>query len=198
MPLLRSSSKALRSATTIVDVGAATAPSTGQVLMATASTTATWQTPASGGSSEAYIYIREELSSGSHGGDFNSGSWVKRSLNTEVNDAGGHASLASNQITLAAGTYRFTAWASAFKVNSHKVRLANVTDSIYYYGSTEWIYLNEEVTTRSIVSGRFTIAGSKTFELQHRCTSTRATQGLGYASSIAVEVYSEIQLWKEL
>lgn len=40
---------ALNSASTVVNVAAATAPSTGQVLMATDSTHATWQTPASGG-----------------------------------------------------------------------------------------------------------------------------------------------------
>lgn len=39
----------LKSATTTVDVSAATAPSSGQVLTATSSTTATWQTPAGGG-----------------------------------------------------------------------------------------------------------------------------------------------------
>jgi len=37
---------ALNSATTVVNVSSATAPSTGQVLMATSSTAATWQTPA--------------------------------------------------------------------------------------------------------------------------------------------------------
>lgn len=41
---------ALKSATTTVDVSAATAPSSWQVLTATSSTTATWQTPAAGGS----------------------------------------------------------------------------------------------------------------------------------------------------
>ena len=40
---------ALKSATTTVDVSAATAPSSGQVLTATAGTTATWQTPAAAG-----------------------------------------------------------------------------------------------------------------------------------------------------
>lgn len=40
--------KSLHSATTIVDVSAATAPTTGQVLTATSSTIATWQTPAEG------------------------------------------------------------------------------------------------------------------------------------------------------
>lgn len=40
---------ALNSATTTVDVSAATAPTTGQVLTATSGTAATWQTPAGGG-----------------------------------------------------------------------------------------------------------------------------------------------------
>lgn len=40
---------ALRSATTTVDVSAATAPTSGQVLTATSGTAATWQTPAAGG-----------------------------------------------------------------------------------------------------------------------------------------------------
>lgn len=44
----------LKSATTVVDVSAATAPSSGQVLTATASTTATWQTPSSSGNSDLY------------------------------------------------------------------------------------------------------------------------------------------------
>ena len=39
----------LESATTVVNVSAATAPTTGQVLTATGATSATWQTPAAGG-----------------------------------------------------------------------------------------------------------------------------------------------------
>jgi len=41
--------RALASATTTVNVSSATAPSSGQVLTATSSTTATWQTPSGGG-----------------------------------------------------------------------------------------------------------------------------------------------------
>ena len=40
---------ALKSTTTTVDVSASPAPTTGQVLTATAGTTATWQTPSGGG-----------------------------------------------------------------------------------------------------------------------------------------------------
>lgn len=46
----------LKSATTEVDVSAATAPSNGQVLTATSSTTATWQTPTGGGLSIGLSY----------------------------------------------------------------------------------------------------------------------------------------------
>ena len=49
MPLTKYAARALKSATTNVDVAAATAPSSGQVLTATGSTTATWQTPSGGG-----------------------------------------------------------------------------------------------------------------------------------------------------
>jgi hypothetical protein len=45
---------ALNSATTVVDVSAATAPTTGQVLTATGATAATWQTPAGGGGQTLY------------------------------------------------------------------------------------------------------------------------------------------------
>ena len=43
--------ESLKSATTTVSVSASVAPTTGQVLTATSGTAATWQTPASGGSS---------------------------------------------------------------------------------------------------------------------------------------------------
>jgi hypothetical protein len=39
----------LSTATTVVDVSLAAAPSSGQVLMATSATLATWQTPSGGG-----------------------------------------------------------------------------------------------------------------------------------------------------
>jgi hypothetical protein len=47
---------ALKSATTTVDVSAATAPTAGQVLTATSGTAATWQAPAGGGGSLFFAY----------------------------------------------------------------------------------------------------------------------------------------------
>jgi len=47
--------EALKSATTTVTVSAATAPSSGQVLTATSSTAATWQTPSGGSSNTKWV-----------------------------------------------------------------------------------------------------------------------------------------------
>lgn len=48
---------ALNSATTVVNVSSAAAPSSGQVLTATSSTAATWQTPSAGGASTPKVII---------------------------------------------------------------------------------------------------------------------------------------------
>ena len=65
---------------------------------------------------DGYILIRDEKASGTTGGTFTSGAWQTRDLNTEVVDTGNHASVATNQITLAAGTYRFRIVAPAHLV----------------------------------------------------------------------------------
>lgn len=168
-----------------------------QVLrMNSGATAPEWYTPTT--VAEAYIYLREEQASGTHGGTFTSGAWQKRTLNTEVNDAGGHASIASSVITLAAGTYRFRARAPAYAVAAHQVRLANTSDSTYFYGSSCLAPVGASHQGDSVVSGRFTIASSKNFELQHRCGTTSSTYGFGNAGSFGgVEVYAEIEFWKE-
>lgn len=58
----KSTSTKLKSATTEVNVASATAPSNGQVLTATSSTTATWQTPSSGSTSKMTIATAFETS----------------------------------------------------------------------------------------------------------------------------------------
>lgn len=56
----------------------------------------TWVTPAGGGSTPDYILIRHVEPSDTNAGDFYvAGGWNIRPLNTEVQDAGGHASVGS-------------------------------------------------------------------------------------------------------
>ena len=48
----------------------------------------------------------------------------------------------------------------------------------------------------SFISGRFTIASSKAFEIRHRVNRTNNTFGHGVANGFAVEIYTDVQLWK--
>ena len=44
--------------------------------------------------------------------------------------------------------------------------------------------------------GVFTIAGTKTFELQHACISTQTGDGFGLATNVGTEVYAQITITK--
>lgn len=156
----------------------------------------TWAA-ASGGSGDLII-IRDEKTSGTDGGSSTSGSWQTRDLNTEVSDSGGHATLASNQVTLAAGTYEISAFAPAFYSGTHQARWQNITDA-----TTEILGQNAQcvantnaTTTPAIVQGQFTIASSKTFELQHRVNASRASNGYGVSHGWGTEIYSVVVLRK--
>ena len=61
-------------------------------------------------------------------GDFNSGAWRTRILDTEISDTDSIVSLSSNQFTLQAGNYFIVAWASALQVNGHQARLRDITN----------------------------------------------------------------------
>jgi hypothetical protein len=140
------------------------------------------------------LHVREEQVAGTHGGTFSSGAWTKRTLNTSVTNEISSASLATSQISLPAGTYYIEAFAPTYNVGAHQVRLYNTTDAAStLVGRNEYSASNG---TSASVYGRFTIAGTKVFELQHRCTVTGTTTGLGAAISWGTEVYSEVSIWK--
>lgn len=135
------------------------------------------------------IVIEDQKANGTAGGTFTAGAWQTRDLNTEVSDDGSHASLASNQITLAAGTYEADISAPAHWVSLHQARLQNITDgTTTLLGSSEYTY--NGIQSRSVIRGRFTIASSKVFEVQHQCSSTHSSDGLGKACSFGTEVYT--------
>jgi hypothetical protein len=145
-----------------------------------------------------YIEIRDEKASGTDGGGFTSGAWQKRDLNTEHSDVGGHASIATSQITLAAGTYLAEIACPAIAVNAHQARLYNTSDAATtLVGTSSYCGNGSTQATVSTITGRFTIASSKVFEVQHRCETTKATNGYGDANSFGeVEVYTVARFWK--
>jgi hypothetical protein len=147
----------------------------------------------------SYAIIGDQKSSDTAGGTFTTGSWQTRDLNTEISDADGIVSISSNQFTLAAGSYLVKASAPAHRVNNHQIRLQNITDSATTeVGSSEWSHYSYATTTRSFVSARFTISGSKVFEIQHRCSTTYSTIGYGRTSDFgAIELYTLVEIYKE-
>ena len=141
-----------------------------------------------------FLHLQDQKTSGTNGGTFTSGAWQTRTLNTEVADTIG-STLSSNQFTLPAGTYYFEAICPTLNTNSSQARLQNITDA-----TTVLLGINNVTGATAggvaFVNGLFTIAGTKTFELQHRCSLTRATDGFGYASGWDTEVYAEVRIWK--
>jgi hypothetical protein len=108
--------------------------------------------------------------------------------------------LASNQFTLAAGTYFVTAWAFIESQGGrYKLRIRNITDgSTALVGMVTWVG-GANGGPGNPVSGRFTLAGTKTLELQYYVQAGAATDGLGvsYAATGEVETYATLTIYKE-
>ena len=155
----------------------------------------TFSVPAGSKFGTQLLHVRDEKSSGTAGGGSTSGSFLTRDLNTVMTNEITGASLSSNQITLPSGTYYINARAPAYNVDEHKLKLRNITDSSdTIIGSSEQ---NADLDYDSaFLTGRFTIASQKTFELQHRF-GFGAANGFGLACSFSVvEVYADVQIWK--
>jgi hypothetical protein len=144
------------------------------------------------------IIVRDEKSNGTDGGNFNNGAWRTRDLNDVTNNTIAGASLASNRITLPAGTYKIAASAPAVKVGSHRIKLANITDSSdEILGTSSQTWVDAFTSTRSFLTDTVTLSSEKVFELQHRCQTSRSSNGFGIGSSFSVaEVYSTIEIEK--
>lgn len=146
----------------------------------------------------AHIKISDLKSNGTSGGDFTLGAWRTRDLTTEDSDTGNNASLSSNQITLAVGTYECRISAPAFRVNAHQTRLRNVTAGTdIIIGTCEYADSDNIGGNRSFISDRFTIAASQALEVQHRAEVTKTVDGFGVKSSLGIgEVYTIAEFWK--
>jgi len=144
-----------------------------------------------------YIKVSDAKIDGTDGGAFNNGAWRTRDINTEDNDTGGHCSIASNQITLQPGTYECFIRAPAYMCALHQARLQNVTDGLtVLIGSSVLSASADNGYCDSVIMGSFTILAARVFEVQHRCSTTRAADGFGTANSFGLfEVYTVAEFW---
>lgn len=121
-----------------------------------------------------------------------------RKLNTtKVNNIDG-AFLGVDQFTLPAGTYDAIAKAACQNGDRHRVFLYNVTDALdVLIGQSDFTNFAGAVGGGvASVQGRFTIAGTKVFELRHFITIAQATTGLGQGSTdgTGLETYAQVAI----
>jgi len=125
--------------------------------------------------------------------------WNIRQLTTVVTNEIAGASLATNQITLAAGTYRIFAASMARRTGDSKLALYNVTDTAYeIVGVSEYSHASSDnSSTWCRLVGRFTIAATKVFELRQYTTAAEAG-GFGTASNDGTsEIYADVEIYRE-
>lgn len=149
----------------------------------------------------AMLLFRHQEANNIPGGAFSNGSWQLVPLNTEVVDTGNNGSIAANQVTLAAGTYRYRFGVVGFAVGNMQGRLFNVTDAgviANTYGTVITAIGAPDGNALATGVGRFTIATSKVIQLEAQCTTTNAGDGFGSPGNFAGgEVYSFLELEKE-
>ena len=146
------------------------------------------------------LHVQDRKPSGAAGGDFASGAWRTRSLNTVVLNNIANASLVSNQLALPTGRYVVDASSPVYMVDSHQIRVISLSGtSIELYGTSERVNgTNGYTQTRSSIFYTFELSETTVLELQHRCQTTQ-TNGFGFGitwTGFGYNVYSDLKIWK--
>ncbi len=141
------------------------------------------------------LHLRQEETAGTTGGALATGAFRKRVLNTvKTNEITG-ASLSSGVITLPAGTYFIDVDHAAYATGITVGRLQNTSDSTTTIVGLVTRFISGNGGTMQF-SGRFTIASSKTFEVQQRGTTTFATDDGGLPHGWQTECYVDVKIWE--
>lgn len=143
------------------------------------------------------LWMNDTKATGTAGGTSSTGANT-RVLNTTVANNISGASLASNQVTLPAGTYRIEASAPANRSGRSRLYLYNVTDGVTaLLGATGFTTTTASEQVTSSVNGYITIAASKVFELRQYVQSGFASNGLGIdVSDGQSEIYAQLFVWR--
>ncbi len=129
--------------------------------------------------------------SGTDGGDATKDSWLQLKYNTEKFDVL-TVTLSSNRLTLPAGTYWFDVSHVLYAIDEARLAIYNVTDASYEeYGITYRFNTTSPHSYLAHVEAKVIITAQKTFEIRYRTSTTKATNGLGYATTAfnVIEVY---------
>lgn len=142
--------------------------------------------------------LRDEKTANTNGGTATTGSFQTRTLNTEHYDGGSIVTLSANQFTLGAGTYLIDGSSAFYQTGRSVLKIRNTTDSTdALIGQPCFATTSGNDATNALIKGVFTIAGTKTFELQYRAEATAGTNDLGVALNYGIaEVYTTLVIRK--
>jgi len=154
-----------------------------------------------------YALLKDEKPSGTSGGDFNSGAWRTRDLNTEI-DPDGIVTLntSTSQFTLETGTYYVWISCPAFSVRSHQAKLVSDpsgTPSDALIGSSAFTRdgtvsgVPIGMQSFSVILGIIPPSISTTYEVQHQCGATKTGNGFGVNTDFGVsQIYTQVFIQK--
>ncbi len=147
---------------------------------------------------EAYVHLQDQKPQNTDGGAFVLEAFNTRDINVELADTATICAIVANQIILQPGTYRCLITCPAYKVDFHQARLRDITGLLtLLWGTSERSAAADSVQTRSVVSGRFTLAVASTLVIQHQSSATRAVDGYGTACNFTIERYTNAEFWRE-
>lgn len=138
------------------------------------------------------IYVKDIKAQNTAGGTFTSGAWQKRDI-AEIQDFANLLSITTNVLQLQPGTYEVDIECPANMVDFHQARLQNTTDNTTLI---EGSVRNSAAAGTggnncSRIQGTFSISVTKNIEIQHKCTTTRSTDGFGLAGNLTNEIYTQ-------
>jgi len=148
-------------------------------------------------SSDNFAHFREEQVAGSNGGSSVSGTQT-RILNTTMTNNITGCSLASNKVTLDAGSYFLDAKAPVYRGAASRAFIYDVTGAaIALLGCNGFTDAASGDVTYDSVKGLFTLSVTSDIELRQYINTAKALDGLGVQSADGeVSVFSDIQIWR--
>lgn len=138
-------------------------------------------------------------------GTFTSGSWVARLFNTDDRGLGEGVGFGNNYVSNNAGTgniiiqpgrYRIRGYGAGYRCDGFLARLQNTSNGSTVVVSTPGYSPSAADSTQAFAELEtfLVIEGAATFQFQQRCTTTRATDGLGKYVGFSAETVTFAQL----
>lgn len=145
--------------------------------------------------------VEDHRPAGTQGGTCNPvNGYESRRLNTILKSAS-FASLSSiTKVSITQpGIYGYEGDAPAYKAGDHQTRLYSFNGATTIsYGTSETTDSGDNTQTRSFFRGFVTVSSvPSVFQLQHKCSTLKATNGFGRADFSNTGVFSRFKLWKE-